>query len=245
MTLEWSGPIEFIGLGPITPAGCGTRYEETVIRPQNCCEDATPIVWDSENSVEVLAPETEGWVFVTGGVPPYNWSVRGQGFTFDGRALRDAITDVPYIRVYASALACGYAPITVTDGCSVANGSVDATVGVLHGICSGVEFWGGAESVGDCRSFLGISWDGAYEGCMVGYGFYVGVHPRTDYTVNAMRWTGASWVMINGQNMTWENESLHAQMAAMPTKSINAALSGKPARITTPGDCFECWWSCT
>ena len=129
MTLEWPGPIEFIGLGPITPAGCGTRYEETVIRPKNCCEDATPIVWDADNSVEILADNSSGMIFVTDGVAPYYWSIRGQGFTFDGYNMRDAVTDVPYIRVYAGPLACGYAPIEVTDGCSVVNDGVRSTAG--------------------------------------------------------------------------------------------------------------------
>ncbi|KKR35962.1 MAG: hypothetical protein UT69_C0038G0004 [Candidatus Yanofskybacteria bacterium GW2011_GWE1_40_10] len=130
MTLEWPGPIEFIGLGPITPAGCGTRYEETVIRPQNCCEDATPIVWDSDNSVEVLADNTSGIVAVTGGVPPYHWSVRGQGFALNAQGnLRDGFTDTPYVRIYATHLACGFASIEVTDGCSVVNGGVRSTNG--------------------------------------------------------------------------------------------------------------------
>jgi len=122
MTLEWPGPIEFIGLGPITPAGCGTRYEETVIRPQNCCEDATPIVWDSDNSVEVLADNTSGVVFVTGGVAPYYWKIRGIGMAFEG-GKREATSFIPSIRVYAGD-ACGWCPIEVTDGCSTVNGGV-------------------------------------------------------------------------------------------------------------------------
>jgi len=129
MTLEWPGPIEFIGLGPITPAGCGTRYEETVIRPKNCCDEATPLAWDAENSVEVLADNTSGIVAVTGGAAPYFWSVRGQGFTFDGYNLRDAVTDVPYIMVYTAPFSCGTATIEVTDGCTVVTGWVRSTSG--------------------------------------------------------------------------------------------------------------------
>ena len=128
MTLEWTGPIEFIGLGPITPAGCGTRYEETVIRPKNCCEDATPIIWDYDNSVSVLTDYTSGLVFVTGGVSPYHWKIRGVGMTFDNYSLRDADTDEPWIRIYAGD-ACGYCPVEVTDGCSVANVGIKSTNG--------------------------------------------------------------------------------------------------------------------
>ena len=157
MTLEWPGPIEFIGLGPITPAGCGTRYEETVIRPQNCCEDATPIAWDYDSSVEVLADYSSGLVFVTGGRAPYRWQIRVVGMTFDNYALRDAETDVPYIRVYAGD-ACGWCPIEVTDGCSIANGGIRSTNGQWV-----LTFQGGGSVAscgvfGDCtRDYLGGS----------------------------------------------------------------------------------------
>jgi hypothetical protein len=215
---------------------------------QYCTSDDTVTSTDVAGLYGVTDAEDVAYgnntLFVAGGVAPYIWSVRGQGFTFDGHVMRDAITDTPYIRVHAGPLACGYAPITVTDGCSTVEGSVDATVGVLHGTCSGVEFWGGQESVTYSRTFLGIGWDGSYGGCVVGYGFYAGIHPSTAYMVYAKRWNGSAWYQINGQYMPWENESLHAQMAAMPTKSINSSLSGKPARSTAPG-CFECWWSCT
>ena len=130
MTLEWLGPIEFIPLGPITPYGCGTRYEETVIRPKNCCDEAMPIVWDSENSVEVLAPNTAGFVQVVGGAPPYHWSVRGQGFALNQQGnLRDGFSDSPRVWIYALHNACGFAPIEVTDGCSVISDGIRSTVG--------------------------------------------------------------------------------------------------------------------
>jgi len=128
LTREWPGPIEFIALGPITPEGCGAIYTEQIVRPKNCCEDATPIVWDADNSVSVLTDYTSGVVFVTGGVSPYYWKIRGVGMTFDNYSLRDAVTDVPFIRVYAGD-ACGFCPIEVTDNCSVANGGVKSTNG--------------------------------------------------------------------------------------------------------------------
>ena len=135
LTANWAGPIEFIGLGPITPAGCGTRYEETVVRPQNCCDDAEPIVWDSDNSVEVLADNTSGLVFVIGGVAPYYWSIRGQGMTFDNWDMREAITDVPYIRVFARD-ACGWCPIEVTDTCSISKYGIRSANGNWYEVAS-------------------------------------------------------------------------------------------------------------
>ena|GEM_PF-5334582 len=129
MTAEWPGPIEFIGIGPITPAGCGTRYEETKIIQRNCCDEVEPMVWDTDTSVEVLAPGTSGIVGVIGGHPPYYWSVRGNGFSLDGGTMRDGVTDTPYVRIYAHSMACGFAPIEVFDGCSTVNDGLRSTVG--------------------------------------------------------------------------------------------------------------------
>jgi hypothetical protein len=130
MTAEWPGPIEFIGLGPITPAGCGTRYEEMKIIQHNCCDTVEPMAWDTATSVEILAPNTSGIVGVTGGVPPYHWSVRGQGFALNQQGnLRDGFTNTPYVWIYALHNACGSAPIEVTDGCSVVNDGVRCTIG--------------------------------------------------------------------------------------------------------------------
>ena len=130
LTREWPGPIEFIALGPITPEGCGAIYKEQIVRAKNCCDEAEPIEWDFETSVEVMADNTSGLVFVTGGVPPYHWSVRGQGFALNEQGnLRDGFTDTPFARIFATDWACGYAAIEVTDGCSVANGGVRSTNG--------------------------------------------------------------------------------------------------------------------
>jgi len=152
LTREWPGPIEFIALGPITPEGCGAIYTEQIVRPQNCCEDATPIVWDYESSVEVLADYSSGLVFVTGGRAPYRWQIRGVGMTFDNYSLREAETDVPWIRVYVGD-ACGWCPIEVTDGCSIANGGVRSTNG------SWVLTFQGDGSVASCGVFGDCSSD--------------------------------------------------------------------------------------
>lgn len=88
------------------------------------------MAWDTETSVEVLAPGTSGIVGVTGGSGNYHWSVRGNGFALsaDGR-LRDGSTDTTYVYIYALSSACGYCSIEVTDGCSVLSGGVRSTDG--------------------------------------------------------------------------------------------------------------------
>ena len=136
MTASWPGPIEFIGLGPITPEGCGTRYEETKIIQHNCCDEVEPMAWDTETSVEVLAPGTSGIVGVIGGSGTYHWSVRGNDFWLDSaHTLRDGMTDTGYTRIYAGANACGTAPITVSDGCSVIIDDVRSTEGRWNDEC--------------------------------------------------------------------------------------------------------------
>ena len=158
---------------------CGVTKTVVAVRPKNCCAEAEPIAWDFENSIEVLADSSSGMVYVTGGVPPYYWSVRGQGFTFDDYNMRDAVTDVPRIRVFANEYACGYAAIEVTDGCSVVVGGVRSTVGVwallissgsggppqcyITGACSMDHVGSGATSFEAIRGKYKISISKAYE----------------------------------------------------------------------------------
>jgi hypothetical protein len=109
---------------------CGVTKTVIEVHPKNCCAEAEPLAWDTATSVEVLAPSTSGIVGVTGGVPPYHWSVRGQGFALNQQGnLRDGFTDTPYVRIYATSLACGFCSIEVTDGCSVVNDGIKSTMG--------------------------------------------------------------------------------------------------------------------
>jgi hypothetical protein len=115
--------------GPRPGKPCGKKYE-TWKGKNNCCDFVEPMAWDDSISVEVLAPETRGIVGVTGGAPPYHWSVRGEGFALNEQGnLRDGFTDTPYVWIYALHNACGFAPIEVTDGCSIVNDRVRSTVG--------------------------------------------------------------------------------------------------------------------
>lgn len=129
LTLEHAGPIEFIGVGPDGVEGCGAIYTRQTVKPKNCCDEAEPLEWNDAESADVIARGTWVWVEVIGGIGPYFWSVRGQGFTLDGYSLRDGYTDLNYTRIYASLLACGICKITVTDSCTEVKANLRCTTG--------------------------------------------------------------------------------------------------------------------
>ena len=118
--------IEDIGR-PGKPCG---KMRETWQGHLNCCDFVEPMSWDTDTSVDVLAPNTRGIVGVNGGAPPFYWSVRGQGFALNATGnLRDGFTDTPYVWIYALHNACGAGPIEVIDGCSVVKNAVRSTIG--------------------------------------------------------------------------------------------------------------------
>jgi len=69
-------------------------------------------------SAQVMAPDSACIIAVTGGRPPYTWTVGGVGFWLDpGHSLRRGESDSQAISLYADAGACGAATVTVTDHC--------------------------------------------------------------------------------------------------------------------------------
>ena len=132
--------VQLIGVTPENGI-CGQIITRQVVQQKNCCDEVTAIVWDDDRSVEVIADNSVGTVYVTGGRPPYTWSVRGSGFYFDADGdVRDAETDTGQIRVYTKD-SCGPATITVTDGCSTATGYTRSAVGS----------WGNRRSIDACQ----------------------------------------------------------------------------------------------
>lgn len=128
---------KFLGyeLHQVGPKGnCGQKHETWQDR-LNCCDEVEPMVYDTDNSVSVLAPGTSGTVAVIGGKLPVLVKVRGNGFSLDGYNTRDAWSYSRTIRIYAHDFACGTAPITLDDGCTVAQGSVRSTQGQWVGGC--------------------------------------------------------------------------------------------------------------
>ncbi len=123
------GPnARFVAVTP-SDGDCGTIVVRQSINARNCCDDATPIAWDYDNSAEVVADGSSCLVFVTGGVPPYTWSVRGTGFYVDSlRTQRDVVTVSSVLRIY-TADSCGSCAVYVTDGCSSVSEYLRSTVG--------------------------------------------------------------------------------------------------------------------
>jgi hypothetical protein len=130
--------VRTIGInGPKPGKPCGKRYQKWTGK-NNCCDGVEAITYDWDRSVEVLPDGYRGRVYVTGGMAPYYWEIRGQGMGFDfGGMYRNIITNTPWVDVYATEFACGWCPITVTDGCSVASGGIRSTTGNWYALDGG------------------------------------------------------------------------------------------------------------
>jgi len=136
-----------LDLIPVSPedGDCGTIKTVVSDAAENCCDFVTQLVWDAENSAEVIADNSVAWVRVSNGRLPLTVSVRGSGFYLDAsRTMRDAVVNSRAIRIF-SANACGYCYITVTDGCSTVTSGIRSTNGNWVAISSPAECLGGYE----------------------------------------------------------------------------------------------------
>lgn len=113
-----------------SPICCGScKYAASLKAYEWRCDYEDP-EWDTENSVEVLADNSNGLVFVTGGKGPYTWEIEigAVGFSFFDDAVIVRTSD-PQVRVYTSD-ACGACTIICTDDCGeTTSGSVRAADG--------------------------------------------------------------------------------------------------------------------
>lgn len=160
------GPdVEFVAVAP-REGNCG----ELTIRWEvnnNCCAAAPPVEWDYTNSADVMADNSMGAVFWTGGLGPFDVQISGTGFWLDEAHTKKTLTtNSQYVMIYTSA-ACGVGEITVRDYClQVESGAVRSVKGqwVLveevtnaHTGCASVGYhtWGStcySESIqGACR----------------------------------------------------------------------------------------------
>lgn len=119
---------------------CGKIVQRYDLTGKNCCDEVEPLEFDTANSVSVLAPGTSGIVRFTGGKLPALVKLRGNGFTLDGYSLRDAWVASRAFVVYAHDFACGFAPITLDDGCTTAKGGLRSTAGGWYLIGSATNF---------------------------------------------------------------------------------------------------------
>ena len=75
------------------------------------CALADALALDTESTAETIARSSNIGIYLTGGCPPYRWTVSGTGFTISAK------TTEPRNFLYADATACGMANVEVSDYC--------------------------------------------------------------------------------------------------------------------------------
>jgi len=109
------------------------------------CAEAEPLLW-SEDNPETMGSKDEVTIRVTGGVPPYTWSVGGSGFSV-GATVTEGQTNI----LFSSDTACGSAEVTVTDACDkTVTGVVRCTTGFWALIEEKGSYHGPAEYDEEC-----------------------------------------------------------------------------------------------
>jgi len=106
---EQAETILFVDVTATTRSG-ETCQTSAIVNQENC-DDAAAVTYDDTNSPETISRGESKLVYITDGVPPFNWSVSGTGFTISSQ------TTSRYARLRATDSACGFATITVTDSC--------------------------------------------------------------------------------------------------------------------------------
>lgn len=117
LTSQYGNQLKLV---PVTPedGDCGITKTTQVLVSKNCCDVTPPLVYDDENSAEIITDQSSGLVFVSGGRYPLTVSVRGNGFYLDNnRSIKDGYVYSNQFLIY-TANACGACQVTVSDGCS-------------------------------------------------------------------------------------------------------------------------------
>ena len=110
---------------------CGTIETIYEVESKDCCDDEflTEIVYDTENSADIINDNSSGAIYWSGGKSPYTVSIRGSGFWLDKNfTITNAETNGTGVRIYTDD-ACGVCNINIDDGCSTARGKVSSTSG--------------------------------------------------------------------------------------------------------------------
>ncbi len=187
---------------PVAPSGgiCGTHTITQALLGNNCCDGVELLGWDDATSPEVIAPNSQIIIGVTGGGKySYTWMVVGTGFQFDNGAKTMTTSD-NQVRLWAVAEACGTAEITVTDGCSECAGAIRSTAGVWAGACYAATF------VTLSDPDIGGAYPFARSNTICGFptgtgGLVLGVE-RVLQTTRLYRWdpVNNSWQLVNTLN---------------------------------------------
>jgi len=124
---------EQVVLVPVGPEDgiCGVIERIQEVNQRNCCDDLDyiDIVYDDENSAEVISDNSIGSVFWTGGKVPFTVKLNGSGFYLDSHHTKTTMEIFTNsARIYTED-ACGSCSIHIEDGCSVGSGVVRSTEG--------------------------------------------------------------------------------------------------------------------
>ena len=116
---------------PVSPPGgiCGEHIIRQVIGETNCCDGVPVLVWDTETSPDVIAPNSAIIIGVIGGKFPLTWTVSGFGFQFTSSGLTAITSNSTKVTLSALPTACGTATVVVTDGCTTVSADIRCTAG--------------------------------------------------------------------------------------------------------------------
>ena len=107
-----------------------------------CPDSPEDLVYDDENSADVVSDGNWAYIRVEGGTGPYTFEVDGQGFYLDqAHTLIEYVTSSLFTKVYATD-ACGVCDITVTDNCGfIVTGVINSDQGVWDSTCNYIKSW--------------------------------------------------------------------------------------------------------
>lgn len=109
---------------------CGELVYEQDVQAKNCCDGVEELAIDEEESADTVGPGSWCDIWVTGGILPITWQIRGNGFYVDSaHQQRDITVNSRKLRIFTDETACGTCVIYATDGCSSINWWVRCTEG--------------------------------------------------------------------------------------------------------------------
>jgi hypothetical protein len=163
-------------------------YSPIIIRCEACQCPSGNFAFDDSSTPDTIAPGGSISVYVSGGCPPYSWSVSGTGYTLDNASTTGLINGLN-----SAAGTCGvnYGPVatvTITDNCS---DSVQAIIRNTGGTWTLQETGAG---VNTCTDTGGVSCTGTGTGTqIIGKYRYLYTQPATkagdcDACKNPSKW---------------------------------------------------------
>lgn len=115
---------------PVPPPGgiCGEWIIRQDVDSTNCCDEVVPMTWNGSFTPDTIGSNDDALIAVLDGSGRYTWTIDGQGFSIGGPGRTTERTTIPSTRIFTSS-ACGYASITVDDGCSTIRHTIRADAG--------------------------------------------------------------------------------------------------------------------